>query len=219
MINLDDLSIFKGVDYSGLISDIKVVNFAKNEYMLKEHLDNSNFYYLIEGKVSLYSNTIHGKKKIYVTLDCDNMINDADLNSNSFPYSVRCFEKAKVMVINKAALKQECSENVPLLMNLLALQVKRSHKLYSQLKHSVSISIEKKLAAKLWEISMEYGVEEDGLQKIDFRINNTYLANLIGCSRESVSKAMHKLIDRELVITKNNRLYIKQDAIYNYYSR
>lgn len=216
---LSELKIFKNVDYDSLLEEIRIIDYEKNEYIIKENLDNSNFYYLIEGKVSLYSNTIHGKKKIYFTLDKNNMINDVDFTMDHFPYNVKCFEKAKVMVISKSVLEAECEHNTTLLKNILNLQAMRSKRLYRQLKDTVSISIEKKLAAKLWKLSNDYGITKGDLVKIDFKINNTYLANLIGCSRESVSKAMHKLMDMELVYSIDNKLYVKQEEILNYYRK
>lgn len=216
---LSELKIFKNVDYDSLLEEIRIIDYEKNEYIIKENLDNSNFYYLIEGKVSLYSNTIHGKKKIYFTLDKNNMINDVDFTMDHFPYNVKCFEKAKVMVISKSVLEAECEHNTTLLKNILNLQAMRSKRLYRQLKDTVSISIEKKLAAQLWKLSNDYGITKGDLVKIDFKINNTYLANLIGCSRESVSKAMHKLMDMELVYSIDNKLYVKQEEILNYYRK
>ncbi|MDF9866493.1 CRP/FNR family cyclic AMP-dependent transcriptional regulator [Bacilli bacterium PM5-3] len=212
------MKLFKNIDdIQYYLDKFKIVNYKRNDIILHEKEFCDDFFYLIEGKVTLQSNTFQGKKKIFFTIDKDDIINDFDLNFSKFPYEAIAFESCQILQIKQCDLDKLFDECPQLQRNCLALQSHRSRRLYRQLKNTLSINIEKKLAAKLWKFAKDYGQKSDCYTYIDFKINNTYLSDVIGCSRESVSRAIQVLIKMNLLKIENGYYYVKKEELLEYY--
>ena len=60
---------------------------------------------------------------------------------------------------------------------------------------------------KLWKLSKDYGVKVDKGTLIDLKISITYLADMFGTPRETISRALRQLQELELVIYENKKNY------------
>ncbi len=98
-------------------------------------------------------------------------------------------------------------ELTKVILNSLAIKVRR---LYRQLKNTnPNKKIEKKIAAKLWKLSKDYGIEvADGVE-INLNISITYLADMFGSQRETISRAIKVLEKENLIKFSNKKITIK----------
>ena len=92
-----------------------------------------------------------------------------------------------------------------IIINSLAIKVRR---LYRQSKNSIPIKVEKRVAAKLWKLSRDYGREVEEGTLIDLSITITYLADMFGAPRETISRALKILNNKGLIINKNKKIII-----------
>ena len=83
---------------------------------------------------------------------------------------ILCFDRVKFLEIMK-----EDFELSKIIINSLAIKVRR---LYRQGKNSIPIKVEKRVAAKLWKLSRDYGIEIEEGTLIDLNITITYLADI-----------------------------------------
>ena len=91
-------------------------------------------------------------------------------------------------------------------MGAMALKIRR---LYRQLKNTTNApSGEKRLAAKLFKLGKDYGVcSGDGIM-IDMNLSITYLADMLGSKRETVSRQVKRLTELGLINMEKNRITI-----------
>ena len=133
------------------------------------------------------------------------VINDVIIDE--LPASINCevFEDAEILCFKREAfigLMNEDFELSIIIINSLALKVRR---LYRQSKNTISIKVEKKLAAKLWKLSKDYGIEvEEGIL-INLNLSITYLADMLGIPRETISRALKILQKKSLLFPKIKR--------------
>ncbi len=73
-------------------------------------------------------------------------------------------------------------------------------RMYRQLKNTVPLKVEKRVAAKLWKLAKDYGEYGKNGEVIKVNITVTYLSEMLGSSRETISRALKEL--------KNKRTYI-----------
>ena len=85
-------------------------------------------------------------------------------------------------------------ELTKIVISSLSIKVRR---LYRQLKNSTPIKVEKRVAAKLWKLSKDYGIEVEDGTVIDMNISITYLADMFGAPRETISRALKILQDKD----------------------
>jgi len=138
---------------------------------------------------------------------------------DDLPVSVVCqaFEKTEIVAFHKDEFLSIMAQDFKLTMNILNSIGRKQRRLYRQLKNTLPIGMEKRLAAKLWKLSKDHGIEEEGWQYIDMNISSTYLSYMLGTSRESVSRAMKVLIDMSAVKWVERKLYVKEDDLLSYY--
>jgi CRP-like cAMP-binding protein len=114
---------------------------------------------------------------------------------------ILCFPKDKLL-----AIMEQDFELTKAILDSMALKIRR---LYRQLKNtSGSIRLDKKIAAKLWKLASDYGIPcKEGIC-IDMNLTVTYLANLVGAKRETVSRHLKVLTEQHLVIFQKNQFII-----------
>lgn len=88
-----------------------------------------------------------------------------------------------------------------------------------QLKNTLGgIYLERKLAAKLWKLSRDFGIQTpDGIE-IDINLPVTLLADMLGASRETTSRMCGILVDLGLMKINKKKITItdsqKMSAFY-----
>ena len=77
---------------------------------------------------------------------------------------------------------------------------KKIRKMYHQLANtSNSFRLEKQIIAKVWKLARDYGIETPSGIQIPFKVTITFLADMLGAKRESVSRVMGHLKKSNLI--------------------
>ena len=210
---LKKLEIFNGIKDSTLEKLCEICN--KRELKKGDHLfydkDKVNTIYILSsGKVVLYKIGEKAQRKIIFILGEGKIINDAILDN--LPSSINCdaFEDSEVLCFDKEkfigvmAIDFELTKAV---INSLAIKVRR---LYRQIKNTTPIKVEKRVAAKLWKLGKDYGEESSEGVEIKLNISITYLADMFGTPRETISRAV-KILQNEGLIIVNKKTFIIKD--------
>lgn len=167
------------------------------------------FYIILSGTATLYKLNANGQHKVIFILGAGELLNEAIVED--LPSSINCtaYSNCQVLMIYKEDLLALMEKDFILTQNIMNSLSKRIRRLYRQLKNSTSITkIEKKLAAKLWKLGKDYGIPcEEGIL-INFPITVTALADLLGSYRETVSRALKILIEKDLIIYKHKHIII-----------
>lgn len=82
-----------------------------------------------------------------------------------------------------------------------------------------SIYLERKLAAKLWKLSRDFGVETPEGIEIDFNIPITLLADMLGAPRETTSRLCNTLAEHGLMKIRRKRITITNPAAMAHFYR
>lgn len=213
-IKLEDLQhmeLFQKVKLESLqvLCEIGVKkSYKRGEHIYRDKEKITNLYVVKSGKVALYKLSESAQKKIIFILGSNKIINALTLDD--LPSSVNCeiFEDAEILcfdIYKFIELMKNDFDITKIIINSLAVKVRR---LYRQSKNSIPIKIEKRLVAKLWKLSKDYGVEVEEGTLINLNISITYLADMFGAQRETVSRALKILINEGLVINKNKKIIV-----------
>lgn len=209
--DVKELHLFQNINNTTCekLSSIGVIRLLKKgEHLFRDKDQVKNIYIVKSGKVALYKLTESAQKKVIFILGDNTVINDVIIDE--LPASINCevFEDAEILCFKREAfigLMNEDFELSIIIINSLALKVRR---LYRQSKNTISIKVEKKLAAKLWKLSKDYGIEvEEGIL-INLNLSITYLADMLGIPRETISRALKILQKKELIISENKKIIV-----------
>lgn len=191
-------------------------------FLEKDQVD--HFYGVLSGKAALYRISSEGQKRVFFILGEGSLLNEVVFDA--MPVSVACeaFEKLEVLELPKDGFLAIMEQDFPLTMHILNSIGRKQRRLYRQLKNTLPIGMEKKLAAKLWKLSKDYGVPgaEAGSmgepwKSIDMNLSCTYLSYMLGVSRESISRAMKTLQDMGACRWEDRILQVKEMQLLDYY--
>ena len=186
----------------------KIVTYPKGHLCLHAREDNSNIFFILNGKVQIYNLTKCGKKKILFVLGKDNIANESLAGSRNTIFC-ETMECCCFYVIRRELLLSLMKEDFQFTKALLQYQERKLWRLEHQLKNTVgSIYLERKLAAKLWKMARDFGIRTDRGILIDINLSITFLADLLGAPRETTSRVCRKLTDYGLIFIEKKKIYI-----------
>ena len=218
---MKNIEVFKNLNeetYEKLGKILRRRELNKKEVLFLEREVVERVYFIEEGKISLFKITESGERKIIFILRNGQMINDVLIDKNkTTTVSCKAFEKSKLFECNSKDLLKVMEEAFQLTKNILSHIQNLNRRLYRQLKNSVSIRMDKKLAAKLYRMGREFGINKDEWTLINADLTITYMADMLGCKRETLSRAMKVLQDKNLVKFENKKIYIKQYELSLYF--
>ena len=211
VFKLSEFSLFSQVS-KNTISKLNEICFVKElkkgEHLFRDKEVIKSIYVIKSGKLALYKQSESAQKKVIFILGKDTIVNEVIIDD--LPSSINCeaFEKAEVLCFDRVMFLDVMKEDFELskiIINSLAMKVRR---LYRQGKNSIPIKVEKRVAAKLWKLSKDYGIEIEEGTLIDLNITITYLADMFGAPRETISRALKILSNEGLIINKNKKIIV-----------
>lgn len=191
--------------------------YKKGEYIFHEKDQIHSFYAVLSGKVSMSRYSGWGQKRIFFILGEGDLINEVVFDELPVSVVAEVFEDARVLTFKKIDFLAIMKEDFDLTLGIMNSMGKKQRRLYRQLKNTVPIKMDKKLAAKLWKLSRDYGVQQGEWKLIDMNMTVTYLSYMLGSSRETISRAMALLQDAGLVMWEGKKIKIKEQGILSYY--
>lgn len=166
-------------------------------------------YIVVSGAVSLYKISENGQKKVMFILDNGELLNEVIVQD--LPESINCeaFEDTEILEITKDIFINVMENDFNFTKSVMSILSNRVRRMYRQLKNTQSsIKIEKRLVAKIYKLGRDYGVSCNNGTMIDMNISITYMADLLGSQRETVSRAIKILQNKKLILFKDKKIFI-----------
>lgn len=196
-----------------------LIRMKKGQCLFRDKEEVFHIYIVISGMATIYKLNSMGERKVIFTLGKKMMLNEVILNG--MPASAGCtmLEDSTILAFPKRRfwlLMEEDSRLMKLVFDSLALKTRRT---YRQLKNTTNaMRGDKRLAAKLWKLSHDYGVRTEQGYRIDLDLSITYLADMLGSTRETVSRQVKNLAELGLVVYEKNRFLVPdQDALNRFF--
>jgi CRP/FNR family cyclic AMP-dependent transcriptional regulator len=194
-----------------------IKNLKKRESLFSERQKVDSIYIVLEGKVTMYRLSEKGQKRVIYILNKGEIINEVIFDNNTASINCEGFEDSEVISVSKVDLLNIMQQDFKLTEVIMYSMSKKIRRLYRQIKNTVPTKMDKRVAAKLWKLSKDYGVEiEEGIL-IDLKISITYLADMLGSSRETISRAVKELEKMDMVKIKDRKFIVNAEALNKYF--
>ncbi|WP_297428983.1 Crp/Fnr family transcriptional regulator [Clostridium sp.] len=209
---LEELEIFTNLSNTSLEKLIyfgEVKNCKAGSHLFRDKENVNTLYTVLSGSVSLYKLNESGQKRVIFIFGKGKMINDVIIQD--LPTSINCeiFEDAEILCYDKNIFLKIMEGDFNLSKNIMSSLAMKVRRLYRQLKNATGvIRMEKRLAAKLWKLSKDYGVSCDNGVIINMNISVTYLADLLGSKRETISRSLKILVNENLIEYENKKIKV-----------
>lgn len=215
--DIEAIEIFKGIAPSSIIeikNNSDVIELKKNKALYSDRQILSYVYFLVSGNVSLVKSNENGESKIIFLLSSGAMINQPMMRKNTSAVECWGYENSKILRVSFENFDRILSKDYALIKNCMFYMEKRIRRLYRQLKNSVTANVDKKLAAKLYRLATEHGLNDgykENFTLINLNLTITYIAKMLGSQRETISRTIKSLTNKEILFTENKKIYIDME--------
>ena len=209
---LNNMELFNNLDKKTVeaLSDIGESKcYLKGSHIFRDKEIINKVCIVYSGKVALYKLNESAQKKIIFILGGGSIINAVVLDDLTSSINCEVFERVEILSFDKVKFEEIMKGDFELTRIVISSLTKKVRRLYRQLKNSTPIKVEKKVAAKLWKLCKDYGKEVEGGTLINLKISITYLSDMFGTPRETISRSLKILQENDLITYEKKNIIVK----------
>jgi CRP/FNR family cyclic AMP-dependent transcriptional regulator len=196
-LKLDDLQLVAGYGVHR--------NYPKNTILVSEGDPSDLFYIILSGKVKVFLSDEKGKEVLLTIQGPDEYFGElALIDEAPRSASVMTLEACQMAVVSRAGFERCLEEHPGLAMGLIRSLVKRVRALTEHVKDLALLDVYGRVANTLSHMACA----RDGLMVIEQRLTHQDIANMVGASREMVSRIMKDLSTGGYIRLEDKRIVI-----------
>ncbi|WP_028308688.1 Crp/Fnr family transcriptional regulator [Desulfitibacter alkalitolerans] len=203
------------------IAELTIIKkYAKNDIIFFEGDPGEAIHFVKSGKVKIFKTSEGGKEIIINILNPGDIFAEVILFQKNIPYpaSVEVIEEGEIGSIRNRDLERLISENPQLAVELLRAMAKKLKEVQQRVRELGSNDAIERTIRVLSALAKNHGSKtKDGIVLCK-NITRQDMANLVGTTRETMSRILSKFSKEGLVEIKGRTIVIKNaDALEEYY--
>lgn len=193
------------------ISKLSTIKKYKKGTLLYSDKETINtVYFMVNGVASLYKPDTQNGRKIVFVFGAGDVLNEVIVYENTTTLSCELLANSEILEIDREDFLILLEKDYPLCKGVIDSLVQKNRKMSHQIKNtSNSITVDRQIAFKLWKLARDFGIKTEKGIEIDFDLSITYLADMLGAKRETVSRQLKLLTEKDLVNVVRKRFTIK----------
>ncbi len=153
-------------------------------------------YVLLSGRVGIRTMSPDGQEVFLNILEAGAIFGEiAMLDGNQRTAGASVMDEAELLRVDRADFMPFLERHPKLCIRLMELLAQRVRWTSDIIESTIFLDIPRRLAKRLLALSEEYGRQQDDGLKLDIKLYTGDLAEMLGATRESASKALHTLED------------------------
>ncbi len=182
--------------------------YPPNAVLLNEGDVASSLYVIVEGKVKVYVSDADGKEAILNIMGPGEYFGELSLvDDEPCSASVVTLTPMRAMAITKQDFRECLKLHPEMAFNLIAALIKQVRGLTESIKNLSLNDVYGRVAHTLQELAVE---KEDGTRVIEQKLTHQDIANIVGSSREMVSRILKDLTRGDYLSIENRIITIKR---------
>lgn len=175
----------------------------------------TNVYFILKGKIKIYRTDIHGKEQIVNVLGENQMFpHQGFFRNDNYPAHAEVLEEATLVYIPINLFEDFLISNPEISVKVFRVLGDIIVDLQNRLEEQILHNTYEQIILLLIRLTKSHGKDlQDGYFKITTQFTNKDLANMIGSSRETVSRTLTQLKKSGLVETKNNYMVVNRTKL------
>ena len=219
---LSSFNIFmdlKDEEYNLLNQHARMYNVPSQTTFIHEKQYCDYIYFILSGVVSVYKINNEGKRKVIFVHGSGNFINEEQQNDLNSVISAQALEDTMLLCIPKDIFDQLLEMNFEFMKKIHTSMARKIRRMYRQL-NNMEVRLDKKVASKFYKLAKDHGIPCEMGTLIYLNLSITYLSDLLGAQRESVSRAVKVLMDEGLIYRNKKSFVVKDmELLANYFKK
>jgi CRP/FNR family transcriptional regulator, cyclic AMP receptor protein len=201
---LSNFMLFRDLNESEINKIVEISlsrTWKKNSYIFLQAEPLENVYFIEEGKVKIYKSDINGREQIVTIAKKGEMFPHVGFfRKGSYPANAEVLEKATLVVVPIAKFENVLIENPELCIKVFKVLGEKIVDLQNRLEEQILNNTYEQIIKLLIRLGEKHGTQNaDGTVSIKNEFTNKDLANMIGTTRETVSRTLTKMRKEELI--------------------
>lgn len=172
-------------------------SFEKGRYILTPHDEGELIYFLKEGEVEVYESTAEGKKMIIDILKPGDIFGYESIASDSgdavHEQFIRANKDVVLCIMPKSDFLALLEKKPELALRMIRELSGRLATTESRLRAAAFSNSETRVLQELERLYAQYGEEKEGKRMLTRKFTHEELANLVGTTRETVTRTLARL--------------------------
>lgn len=210
---LERIPIFSGLSKEELelLSRYEVEKtYQKGESIFLEGDPGKAVYYIKTGKIKLYKTSMEGREVTLNILGPGSIFAEVTMFSElDYPATAMVLEDVLVGMIRNEDLEKIVQENGNIALSLIKELNRRLYYAQMKIKDMALHDVNGRVAKVLLDLAYRYGKKNSRGIQIDLKMTKTEIANIVGTSRETVSRSLSQLKTDEVIDMKGKLVFIK----------
>ena len=183
--------------------------YRKNELIFREREEVQRVYFVVCGYVALFRLNCHCDRRILFICGNGEMLNEIILEEPVASNSAQAFVEVTVLSFARSQFLEMMNSDPAFSKAVFDSAARKIRRLYHQIANTSNMFLlERQIASKLWKMARDFGIQTDAGIRIPFEIPVTFLADMAGSKRESVSRSVRALKDKGVLLVQKNRFLI-----------
>ena len=200
---LHNISIFEGLDSRDLDALLQITTTKRlqaKEVLLRKGDEERQLYGVMSGRLRALGEGEDGKQIVLSLINPGEILGEISLlDSGRRSATVEAIEPCELLTLHRRDLYPFLEKHPRVAMNLAAVLGGHLRKLTELLEDTLFLTLPSRLAKKLVALAQAYGKETSDGVRIELRLSQSELGELVGVSRESINKQMRAWVGQELI--------------------
>ena len=217
---IDRLAFLKEIPYFNGISDDELKAIA--DIMIERTLPRGSLlfmegefgeavHFVMEGKVKIYKTSEDGREHIlYIAVPGDIFAEVILFNEVNYPATAEILEQARIAIIRNEDLEKVLKDHPAMAVAIIKVLNKRLIDAQQQVKSLALHNTHGRTAEMLIRLAMEHGSKTENGMELDLVISRQELANMVGTTRETVTRVLMAFKKYKLIEIDKNIIRITQ---------
>lgn len=195
------------------IIDLMIIrNYKKGEVIFFEKEQGEGLFFIKSGKVKITKIVESGDEQILHILKQGKIFAEVVLfDGGNYPATAIAMEDSQIGILRNSDIERLITEIPEIAFEILKVMSKRLRRAQKTIRNLGLKNTKSRTASILLQLAKEHGLDSlnENQVEINLSLSQQELANLIGASRETISRILGKLKKKDLITTSRQQIIIK----------
>jgi CRP/FNR family transcriptional regulator, cyclic AMP receptor protein len=201
---LGDFTLFRELNHFELekIASISIAReWKKHSHVFLQGDRLENVYFIFDGKIKIYKSDLSGKEQIVAIAKKGEMFPHVGFfRQGDYPAYAEVLEPSTLIAVPISKFEKVLIENPELCIKVFKVLGEKIVDLQNRLEEQILNNTYEQIVKLLIRLAQKHGIEQaDGTIHLKSEFTNRDLANMIGTTRETISRTLTKMKKEELI--------------------
>ena len=189
------------------LSHIFVVrSYSRNQVIFLEEETGNYMYLVLSGKVKVAKSAVSGKETILAIHRPGDFFGEMSLlDGKTAPATVSAMEDAKIISVSGTDFHKYLMHNEKVLLQIIDVLCARLRQVW-QTQSMSSSTADARIRMGIYQLAQKHGIRDAQGTIIDLKITHQELAEMVGTSRETVTRVLAHLKKRKIIEVTQRRM-------------